>query len=78
MYLRIKYVVIVADYPSKCHFQEISPSSWLAANLGEVVTANASYIAASYVKFIEAAGARVAPVMINREQGEIHLEERLV
>ena len=53
-----------------CHFQEIAPSSWLAANLGEVA-ANASYIGASYVKFIEAAGARVAPVMIDREPGEI-------
>ena len=39
--------------------------------MGEVA-ANASYIGASYVKFVEAAGARVAPVMINREPGEIY------
>ena len=42
------------------------------------MAANASYIGASYVKFIEAAGARVAPIMINREPGEIFWEERIV
>ena len=50
-------------------FQEIAPSSWLAASLDEP-TENASYIAASYVKFVESAGARVAPIMIDKEPGE--------
>ena len=51
------------------HFQEIAPNSWLADRFDDI-TENTSYIAASYVKFIESAGARVAPIMIGREPGE--------
>ena len=51
------------------HFQEIAPKSWLAHRFDDI-TKNTSYIAASYIKFIESAGARVAPIMIGREPGE--------